>query len=96
VPLTIASRAYGALTLVLILVAGGVLVLMVGFRIHQRWRAHRARSVIGGPLPAAPDPDSISAAEPLPPETSGGDGTAGDDAHSADPPGGDEVDVSAP
>jgi len=43
VPLTIASRAYGVLTLVLMLVAGGILVLMVVFRIHQRWRARQRR-----------------------------------------------------
>jgi hypothetical protein len=89
VPLTIASRAYGALTLVLILVAGGVLVLMVGFRIHQRWRAHRARSAAGGSQPDTPDPDSISGAEPLPPGPSDGADAAGAEPDRAGPTGGD-------
>ena len=43
VPIRITSHAYGVLTLVLMLVAGGVLVLMVAFRIHQRWRARQRR-----------------------------------------------------
>jgi hypothetical protein len=43
VPVRITSHAYGVLTLVLMLVAGGVLVLMVAFRIHQRWRARQRR-----------------------------------------------------
>jgi hypothetical protein len=96
VPLTIASRAYGALTLVLILVAGGVLVLMVGFRIHQRWRAHRARSASGGPLPESPDPDSISGAEPLRPGPPGGAGAAMADPDVVNGSGGDGVEVADP
>ncbi len=38
VPLKIDSRAYGALTVVLMAVAGGVLLLMVIWRLVQRWR----------------------------------------------------------
>lgn len=38
VPLTIDSRAYGALTVVLMAVASGVLLLMVIWRLVQRWR----------------------------------------------------------
>lgn len=38
VPLTIASRAYGALTVILMATAGGVLVLMVIWRLVQRLR----------------------------------------------------------
>lgn len=43
VELTVESTAYGALTVVIIVVAGGVLVLMVVLRIVQRLRARRAR-----------------------------------------------------
>jgi hypothetical protein len=43
VPVRITSHAYGVLTLVLMLVAGGVMVLMVAFRIHQRWRTRQRR-----------------------------------------------------
>lgn len=44
VPLRIRSNAYGALTIILISVAGGVLLLMVALRIGQRIRARRAGS----------------------------------------------------
>ncbi len=59
VVLRITSTAYGALTVILVSVAGGVLLLMVIFRIAQRWR-HRRR----GPddPPDGPAPDSITAA----------------------------------
>jgi len=43
VQLSVDSTAYGALTVVLIVVAGGVLVLMVALRIVQRLRARRER-----------------------------------------------------
>ncbi|MGS0688191.1 DUF6049 family protein, partial [Nakamurella sp. GG22] len=49
VELSVESTAYGALTVVLIVVAGGVLVLMVVLRIVQRLRARRARIAAGGP-----------------------------------------------
>ena len=43
VQLSVDSTAYGALTVVIIVVAGGVLVLMVALRIVQRLRARRER-----------------------------------------------------
>ncbi|HEY7816212.1 MAG TPA: DUF6049 family protein, partial [Nakamurella sp.] len=43
VQLSVQSSAYGALTVVLIAVAGGVLVIMVALRIRQRLRGRRAR-----------------------------------------------------
>jgi hypothetical protein len=43
VQLSVVSTAYGALTVILIIVAGGVLVVMVALRIVQRLRARRAR-----------------------------------------------------
>ncbi len=49
VELSVESTAYGALTVILIVVAGGVLVLMVVLRIVQRLRARRARIAAGGP-----------------------------------------------
>ncbi len=52
VQLNINSSAYGPLTLVLIIVAGGVLVLMVILRITQRWRARQAR--LAGTATSAP------------------------------------------
>ena len=44
VVLRITSTAYGALTVILVAVAGGVLLLMVIFRIAQRWRNRRRRA----------------------------------------------------
>ena len=43
VQLSVVSTAYGALTVILIVVAGGVLVVMVALRILQRVRDRRAR-----------------------------------------------------
>lgn len=43
VPLPIRSSAYGALTIILISVAGGLLLLMVVLRIWQRWRERTKR-----------------------------------------------------
>lgn len=43
VPLPIRSSAYGALTIILISVAGGLLLLMVILRIGQRWRDRTKR-----------------------------------------------------
>ncbi|HEY5879500.1 MAG TPA: DUF6049 family protein [Nakamurella sp.] len=43
VQLSVQSSAYGALTVVLMAVAGGVLVIMVALRIRQRLRGRRAR-----------------------------------------------------
>ena len=42
VELSVESTAYGALTVIIIVVAGGVLVLMVAWRIWQRLRARAA------------------------------------------------------
>lgn len=41
VPLTIESHAYGTLTLVMMIGAGGVLIVMSGWQLTQRWRARR-------------------------------------------------------
>jgi protein involved in polysaccharide export with SLBB domain len=43
VQLSVQSSAYGALTVILMAVAGGVLVVMVALRIRQRLRGRRAR-----------------------------------------------------
>ncbi len=43
VQLSVESSAYGALTVILMVVAGGVLVIMVALRIRQRLRGRRAR-----------------------------------------------------
>ncbi|HEY7813403.1 MAG TPA: DUF6049 family protein, partial [Nakamurella sp.] len=64
VTLQVNSRAYGGLTLALLIVAGSVLVLMVVIRIVQRMRSRRARGsgqagdpeTGGGEGPDAPDP----------------------------------------
>ncbi len=48
VQLTVQSSAYGALTVILMVVAGGVLVVMVALRIRQRLRARRARIAAAG------------------------------------------------
>ena len=54
VQLTVQSSAYGALTVILMVVAGGVLVIMVALRIRQRLRGRRARIAAGraGPRPS--------------------------------------------
>ncbi len=52
VQLSVESTAYGALTVIIIVVAGVVLVLMVAWRIAQRVRARRHRL---NPRPDAPD-----------------------------------------
>ena len=52
VELSVESTAYGALTVIIIVVAGGVLVLMVVLRITQRLRARRARLAAGAPVDA--------------------------------------------
>ena len=60
VQLTVQSSAYGALTVVLIIGAGGVLVIMVFLRIRQRLRSRRARIAAAaapstdGPVPGPP------------------------------------------
>jgi hypothetical protein len=63
--ITVNSSAYGALTIVLVAVAGGALTLMVALRLVQRLR-HRSAADGSGPEPAGdvstPDPDSILAA----------------------------------
>ncbi len=46
VPLPIRSSAYGALTIILISVAGGLLLLMVVLRIWQRWRDRTKRLAV--------------------------------------------------
>ena len=43
VSLTVTSSAYGAWTIGIIAVAGTVLLVMVAWRIGQRWRARTAR-----------------------------------------------------
>jgi hypothetical protein len=43
VQLSVESSAYGALAVILMAVAGGVLVVMVALRIRQRWRGRQAR-----------------------------------------------------
>jgi protein involved in polysaccharide export with SLBB domain len=67
VQLTVQSSAYGALTVILIIGAGGVLVIMVFLRIRQRLRGRRARIAAAGAAPhdrptegisAGPTPDS--------------------------------------
>jgi len=86
VPLRIRSSAYGALTIILISVAGGVLLLMVALRIGQRLRARRAgpgaAEQDGGAQqePAAPAAGSITASANEPsgdgPDTEVGDTSA--------------------
>ena len=86
VPLRIRSNAYGALTIILISVAGGVLLLMVALRIGQRLRARRAgpgaAEQAGGAQqePAAPAAGSITASVNEPsgdgPDTDVGDAGA--------------------
>ncbi|WP_029136656.1 DUF6049 family protein [Nakamurella lactea] len=56
VPLKIRSNAYGALTIILISVAGGVLLLMVALRIWQRWKARRDRIAAAAAQQAEPPP----------------------------------------
>ncbi len=71
VELTIRSTAYGALTVILIAVAGGVLLLMVVIRIVQRVRG---RGRPDKPVDDAPALDSITAAANDPVEPDGPDG----------------------
>jgi len=61
VQLTVQSSAYGALSVILIVGAGGVLLGMVFLRIRQRLRGRRAR------IAAAAGPDSPGDREPDPP-----------------------------
>jgi hypothetical protein len=65
VQLSVQSSAYGALTVVLIAVAGGVLVIMVALRIRQRLRGRQAR--LAAPTGAgAPDhPEGPALRDPL-------------------------------
>ncbi len=79
VPLRIRSSAYGALTIILISVAGGVLLLMVALRIGQRLRARRAG-------PAAAEQDGGARQEPTGP-------AAGSITASANEPAGDGLDT---
>ncbi|MGI8416307.1 MAG: hypothetical protein ACR2P2_08935 [Nakamurella sp.] len=76
VPLPIRSSAYGALTIILISVAGGLLLLMVILRIWQRWRdrTKRLAAEAAADLDSTPEPvagsiiasvnDDDAAAEP--------------------------------
>ena len=76
VVLAVESTAYGAFTVIMMIVAGGVLVLMVALRIVQRLRARRARlaaqaaadqpgqTVPDEPAPIQPPPDEPTAHEP--------------------------------
>lgn len=59
VQLSVTSTAYGALTFIVIAVAGGVLLVMVVLRITQRFRARQARLArerAGSAPETAPDP----------------------------------------
>ncbi|MBM9468954.1 DUF6049 family protein [Nakamurella leprariae] len=59
-PLSVTSRAYGAFTLIVVGVAGSVLLLMVIWRIRQRWQARRLRTAGGesaDPGPGLPPGD---------------------------------------
>lgn len=76
VPLTIDSRAYGALTVILMAVAGGVLVLMVIWRVVQRLRG-RIDDPGNKPIGSGDDGDDGD-------ETDAGDA----DGESGPPPGG--------
>ena len=62
VQLSVQSSAYGALTVVLIAVAGGVLVIMVALRIRQRLRGRRAR-IAAASTPTGTDSAARPAAE---------------------------------
>lgn len=62
--LQVNSRAYGTLTLVLLLVAGSVLVLMIVIRIVQRTRARRNGS--GAPPDTADPTDPVVPIDPAP------------------------------
>ncbi len=78
-PVTVNSSAYGTLTIILIVVAGGALTLMVMIRIVQRVR-HRndpitvgTAGVAAGAVPgrSAPEPDSVQGAANEPVGASG-------------------------
>ncbi len=66
VQLSVQSSAYGALTVILMAVAGGVLVVMVALRIRQRLRGRRAR--IAAAAQGTDDPAGPGSAD------AGGDG----------------------
>jgi hypothetical protein len=80
VPLTIASRAYGALTVILMATAGGVLVLMVIWRLVQRLRGRvdDPGNRLVEPADHVPDDGSLAAAggeahvEPAEPDNADG------------------------
>jgi len=68
VQLTVQSSAYGALTVILIVGAGGVLLVMVFLRIRQRLRGRRAR-IAAAAVPASdrePDPPTGRITVPTP------------------------------
>lgn len=75
VPLTIDSRAYGALTMILMSTAGGVLLLMVVWRLVQRARgriddpANRVRELMTPPNRAADPPVGGPPASDPPPSS---------------------------
>lgn len=75
--ITVSSSAYGALTIVLVVVAGGALTLMVALRLIQRVRNRKrsdddpAAGTSGGPG-NGPGPDSILAAANEPSRRGGG------------------------
>jgi hypothetical protein len=64
VQLTVQSSAYGALTVILIIGAGGVLVIMVFLRIRQRLRGRRARIAAAGAAAPVDGPAAGLAADP--------------------------------
>lgn len=69
VQLSVQSSAYGALTVILMAVAGGVLVIMVALRIRQRLRGRRARIAAAArgaadPADAEPGEDARAGARP--------------------------------
>jgi hypothetical protein len=65
VQLSVVSTAYGALTVILIVVAGGVLVVMVALRIVQRVRDRRARLAREALGATDPTPATDPASAPL-------------------------------
>lgn len=66
VQLTVQSSAYGALTVILIVGAGGVLVIMVVLRIRQRLRGRRARIAAASGAAPPDGPSDGSSAGPAP------------------------------
>lgn len=79
VQLTVQSSAYGALTVILIIGAGGVLVVMVFLRIRQRLRGRRDRIAAAAanavptavPTSGAPDTDPVTERLVVPAPTGG-------------------------